>query len=424
MKRFYFIIVLALVTASCSQKIDSVFSQSASERLSAFEQECLDLLLSSENGWLIQYYPSSTREYGGFSLAAVFDDSGNVTIASDSDPYSPITSHYSINTANNVCLTFDTYNEYIHYYSDPDYSGSNEFGGDFEFAFLGGDSEELTFRGIKTGNTIKFTALETDIVTAAEQIMNIKEALEDNLIAMYESPFGTKLERQTRGYNLIAYTQDPDDSYSTITIPYAYSENGMTFYEAVEIDGVLVQDFTWDESTLTFTSNEDSWLQLKGTIHDNYRSYEDYIGTYTFVYYDQYYGTDISRAVTLTQNVAGSTYTLSDISVDYGYSVVVDYSPYGYYLTIYSQYVGTFNNYYYIWFCPVSSDGYVTWSTSAGVNIVNRSNNDAFIVMTFEDDGAWGPEFMLYAFYSSTPSSSTAAGYLEYMTPYTLVKIN
>ena len=78
--------VMALSTVSCVNEIEDVFPVSSSERLSQKERECLDLLLSSPQGWLIQYYPASTREFGGCTFAAVFNDDGSVTVTSEQAP--------------------------------------------------------------------------------------------------------------------------------------------------------------------------------------------------------------------------------------------------------------------------------------------------------------------------------------------------
>ena len=188
MKRSYFILsvaVAALFAGACTNEIEDVFPQTAAQRLNEAEQECLDLLLSSENGWFIQYYPSSGREYGGFSFSARFDDEGNVTMTSElaADPAVTATSHYSINTSTSVTLTFDTYNSYFHSLSDPDIYGTNALGGDFEFAFESGDESRIVFRAIKTGNRIVFTALDdnTDVVAAISNVLDMKN---DNITAI------------------------------------------------------------------------------------------------------------------------------------------------------------------------------------------------------------------------------------------------
>lgn len=419
MKKFYFTIVLALIAASCTNKIEGVFSQNASERINALEQECFDLLLSSENGWLIQYYPSSSRAYGGFTFAAVFEESGDVTVTADfaADPSATITSHFSINTSNGVCLSFDTYNEYIHYLSDPDYFSSNAYGGDFEFAFVGGDTEELTFRGIKTDNIIRFIALDTDIVSAMQQVVEIKN--EDKSFTMYVLSDGTELEGDADGYNLITYLEDPDDPYSTVTVPYAYSLTGITFYEPAELQGQLVQDFTWDASSLSFISNEeDTSVQIFGQRHENYISYTGYLGDYTFVY------SDGSRTLTLVENVYGTSYLLENF---FDYSPVVTYTPSGY-LTIFAQYLGPYGE-NYAWLCPYDySAGYYTWSTSVGLNLVNNGNDPDNLSFTFEDNGAWGSytatAFLIREFSSQTASSSTSVATIMRIRPSRMTKIN
>ena len=64
MKRLSYIfttILAAVSLSSCFNEIEDVFPQSSTERLTQEEQECLDLLLSSEQGWKVQHYPSASR---------------------------------------------------------------------------------------------------------------------------------------------------------------------------------------------------------------------------------------------------------------------------------------------------------------------------------------------------------------------------
>jgi hypothetical protein len=110
---------------------------------------------------------------------------GDVAPNTTGDYTKTITSHYSINSSSSVVLSFDTFNDYIHYWSDPDPYSKNKFEGDFEWAFVEGDAKQMIFRGIKTDNKIIFTALETDIVSAMKGVFDTKNLVVDRLYKGY-----------------------------------------------------------------------------------------------------------------------------------------------------------------------------------------------------------------------------------------------
>ena len=431
MKKVFLIsaaVVMALSTVSCVNEIEDVFPESSSVRLSQRERECLDLLLSSPQGWLIQYYPASTREFGGCTFAAVFNDDGSVTVASEqaADASVTVTSHYSINTSSSVVLTFDTYNSYIHAWSDPDIYGQNYFDGDFEFAFESGDRQQLVFRAIKTGNRTVFTALDEsmDIVSAIEQVQDMK-----NQYFISYDVYGETIEANPSGYNCLTYwqlqTSGETSFYAYQEIPFAYSLDGITLYEPFELNGMSVQNFVWNADTETYVSTDatDQYgnpltIEAKGQRHPDFISYEGYLGTYTLT----------SSAGTYQLEFApsgdGSTYTVSGLE---GFSFTVGWTPSGY-LTLNAQYVGMYGP-YYAWICPWDSNsGYLTWSTSVGLNLVNEGNDPNNISFTFQDNGVWGTytanAILLYAFTSQTASSGTTAGSIAQIVPYSLVKNN
>ena len=423
MKRLSYIfttILAAVSLSSCFNEIEDVFPQSSTERLTQEEQECLDLLLSSEQGWLVQYYPSASRTYGGFAYAMKFGEDGNVTVAFEqaSDPEVTVTSHYSINGSSSVTLTFDTYNDYIHALSDPDFYGGNTFEGDFEFAFIDGSSERIEFRGIKTGNRIVFIALdaETDIISAINNVLDMK----NQYFMSYNLGGSIAMECDPQGYNNLYYTPDPQNPYAVQEVPFAYSVDGLTFYEPVPVGAGSVQDFAWNEEKECFVSKEDASVELVGERNPMFMDYEDYLGTYTLNY-----NRNASIEVTLTPAEYGSTYYMEGF---FGYTPVVSWTPSGF-LSLLCQYLGQDGS-YYVWLCPWDgATGYYTWSTSVGFNLVNNGTDPDNLVLTFEDNGAWGSyqatSILIYAFSSQTASSSTGLGYLEQVpSPTTLVKNN
>lgn len=418
-----------LLSVACVNQVEEVFDTKASERLEQTMLECQSLLTSAEYGWMIEYYPDSNQSYGGSTYAAKFENNGDVTVTGEvaqeisGDVSKTITSHYSINSSSSVVLTFDTYNEYIHYWSDPDDYSGNVYDGDFEFAFESGNAEEMIFRGIKTGNRIVFTALDTDIVTCVQQIVAIQNEVVDNLYLGYRWDDGnsTGIELyDDDNYNLLAYYPDGDTSGAYETIPYSYTSEGIGFYQPATINGITVQNFKWENNTFVSTDAVDASgtpvnVALSGFHCDNFMHYDTFIGSYLL----KYGSTEVP--VTLTEKVRYSSYTLSGLG---DYDLTIGYSKSDATLSLCSQYIGTYGS-YYIWCCPWDADsGYLTWTTTVGFTLSHNADPDN-LVLTFADNGVWGSytaNSILYYEFTAISGGSTVGPYARYAYIETMTK--
>ena len=421
----------AVLAVSCVYEIEDAFDQSASQRASSRVTECGELLTSAEYGWLIQYYPDPNRVYGGSTYAAKFGADGNVEVAWERAGIASETetSHYSINMSSSTVLTFDTYNDYIHYWSDPDYFSGNDYGGDFEFAYVKGDRDRMEFRGVKTGNRIVFTALGTDIVSAIRSVQNIRR----QYFVSYEmdgQPLGADPE-----YNVMTYeTTAADDPEFVVyeALPFAYSTTGIDFYEPVGIYGITMQHLVWNDDSETFTaadavdgSGASAEVVITGQRSPDYIAYDDFPGTYEMAY-----DGGETMQVEITSNGDYSTLNMLMEYKSDTYSFTLGWYPDGH-LSLTTQYVGMENDEYYIWFCPYSADNYLAYSEAYGFNLVSSGGSSDGISLAFEDNGEWSrgsSAISLYRFTSATTASSDtradAGRLLLLKNMETLTKIN
>ena len=139
---------------SCFKTEDDIFSESAAQRLDTLESTYRELLSSSENGWVLQYFASESEQ--GYPFVMQFDKTGSVTIAgnnseSTSGSYKEETSTYDFVQDMSVVLTFDTYNTIFHEFSQPSTDGVGH-GGDYEFQIKGvsADQDTIYLVGKKT----------------------------------------------------------------------------------------------------------------------------------------------------------------------------------------------------------------------------------------------------------------------------------
>ena len=71
--------VVALTMQSCLHDDNDVFDKSAADRIDAAVATAEEVLLSSQNGWVLHYYAGQEYAYGGLNLAMKFKD-GKVTM--------------------------------------------------------------------------------------------------------------------------------------------------------------------------------------------------------------------------------------------------------------------------------------------------------------------------------------------------------
>ncbi len=143
--------LVATLFVACAPDQDEIFDDSAAERIEANIKKIEQTLESSPNGWQFELFTGT----GGTNVMLKFAD-GKVQ-ASDylihgSDVVKE--SLYSVVQNGGPVLTFDTYNDVFHAYSDPvapgESTGDNEgLGADFEFVVESCTNDLIILRGLK-----------------------------------------------------------------------------------------------------------------------------------------------------------------------------------------------------------------------------------------------------------------------------------
>lgn len=164
MKKIISILLCSVVLfpfISCNNEEDDIFSSSSAERLNAAVTDNTDLLMSSSNGWIMQYFPNPETE--GYTYFMKFGKD-SVTIAGEnkylSNTYKEEVSCWEIIADNGPVLTFNSYNSIFHLFSNPEDpngdSGKLGLGlkGDYEFIILKSDENEIHLKGKKWGSYI------------------------------------------------------------------------------------------------------------------------------------------------------------------------------------------------------------------------------------------------------------------------------
>lgn len=406
-------LVMLVMVCGCTTQVDDVFEQNASARLNAHMAECKELLTSAPNGWVIEYYPERNRSYGGYIFLAKFDADGNVTVSGEvGGPSKKVTSHYSLVQSNSATLTFDTYNELFHYYADPDNGNGSSYEGDFEFTYMSGDADKMTFKGTKTGNVTTFRRMDdqTDWADYLNGVANVKNQM---LVSPYsyfvftgDNGQRVSFELDTN-YSILTYAPDESRPEELETMAFCYTENGISLYETVKVGSTDLEAFTWDEATGNLVSTAETGVVMEGTTSENYVPYDTFLGDWKLLY-----NTNRIMNVTISENVRGASYTLSGIS---SFDITLEYVKKDGNLSMTTQYLGRYGQ-YYVYLCPWDTTvGYLTWAEGVGCNLV-YNGDETNPELSFVDNGRWvnsvSSGMLYYAFTSAAAGNSTAAGSL------------
>ena len=273
MKKIYLLLLaLPLLLSSCLFDDDDVFDESASERMSNTLIDIREVLEGAQNGWMMEYYPNSTQTYGGYTMFMTFSGGNKVVVASErGDADETVESMYDLIADNGPTLTFNTYNAFVHYYSEPmniDGIGPDDsgMGGDYEFMVLEATPEKVTLLGKKTRNKIYMTPITSE---------NWIDQMEKYIVAANEFDAFRGFTYTVNGievavkksYRLLTFTYaDENEEVATQRIPYRVVPTGIAFYTPITIGGVEVNSMDYkvqgEVKTFVDTAGSDATLTV------------------------------------------------------------------------------------------------------------------------------------------------------------------
>lgn len=289
MKKLYYLLfmVFAITFTACTHEEEDLFAESSAERADAAIKADLDVLTAPENGWLMEYFPASMQEYGGYNMILAFGKDGKVSVASEiASPNLKLTSLYSLKQSAGVVLSFDTYNDIFHAFSDPSapLGGSKGYGfeGDYDFLILEATAEKVVLKGKKTGGYAVLTPMQGDW---AEFISSIHESEASMNFPKYELHIGDMVAGVSIAYRTLTFDfVDAEGNALTKTASYIITPTGYKFYEPIEINGKEISGFTYDAVNLIFTELNDNSITLVPIIPP---INEQFVGGDWFIAYSQ-----------------------------------------------------------------------------------------------------------------------------------------
>lgn len=239
--------ILSLSTQSCVNDEKDIFPVSASQRIADAQLKCAKILTDATTGWILSYYPN-TQKAGGTQFFITFSKDNKATVSmarADAANIPPQVSLYHIKSDAGPVLSFDTYNQFIHKFSEPTSDGVG-YDGDYEFVILEASADLITLKGKKSG-VVMYMHKNDSSESWADYVAKVVD-IESNLAT-------PKLSLNIEGEDIIA-TVNTERSFSfdytdnnvktEYSVPYVITNKGIELFEPLKIKGKTITAFDWN----------------------------------------------------------------------------------------------------------------------------------------------------------------------------------
>lgn len=339
MKRFlkiFTVMVAAVSLASCLKNQDDVFDEPGAIRMQEAIKAYKDTLGASTNGWILQYYPNHkyAPSIGGLNYWLKFDNDQTVEVWTNYQfgGGKVTVSLYDIISDQGPVLTFNTYNNIMHYFTTPSsnfYQGAES---DYEFVILGYSDGCFKLKGRKYGSIMYLNRIEDSNASTEDAINDyfqkamgfVGKIIRDGKYYAFKG-VDTAAVMMIQNYKLafVDYSAPKD----TISELFTETAKGYDLQHPVEVAGWKIRRLVlnYDEGSFDCIDEGAEDARFVYTQKpDFYKKYDEYLGDYWFVgsmlTFDVGGGTkEILDSVKVTLNeVKGHKYYTSDLVMKKG----------------------------------------------------------------------------------------------------------
>ncbi|MDY6377120.1 MAG: DUF4302 domain-containing protein [Bacteroidales bacterium] len=339
MKRFlkiFTVMVAAVSLASCLKNQDDVFDEPGAIRMQEAIKAYKDTLGASTNGWILQYYPNHkyVPSIGGLNYWLKFDNDQTVEVWTNYQfgGGKVTVSLYDIISDQGPVLTFNTYNNIMHYFTTPSsnfYQGAES---DYEFVILGYSDGCFKLKGRKYGSIMYLNRIEDSNASTEDAINDyfqkamgfVGKIIRDGKYYAFKGA-DTAAVMMIQNYKLafVDYSAPKD----TISELFTETAKGYDLQHPVEVAGWKIRRLVlnYDEGSFDCIDEGAEDARFVYTQKpDFYKKYDEYLGDYWFVgsmlTFDVGGGTkEILDSVKVTLNeVKGHKYYTSDLVMKKG----------------------------------------------------------------------------------------------------------
>lgn len=394
MKKIFLYLMLAAATfsiQSCLHDDEELFEESAAERIDKAVANARNILQSAPNGWHLEYYLGSEYSYGGYNFLVKFTEDRVYAAGEIAGDNTMVTwSSYDVVKDQGPVLTINTYNEILHFLTQPYSDQVDGFEGDFEFVLLDVTPDRIELKGKKWGNHMVLTRMDENVTW--ENYLDGITNITDNILFTYEGTFNNQAiygELDDNNHIWIAN----EDGTEEIEEPFIYTTKGLRLMSPVTFAGKEIQTFTYDVDKFTLTCDENPELKLSAVLPEGYQFYNEVnaaiVGDFTFSYN---YG-DID--VTITENADKTGWVMTGLVPKADIQITYDKKNGAAY--IFAQQLGTDSkgNPIFLAMWDLKGGGSLTWSTEASVKLVPSEtgfdivNGGTYAGLTFDSFILW-----------------------------------
>lgn len=391
--------------SACSLHDDTeLFGEPAAERLEKNVAADKTLLESAANGWELHLWTGKDYSGGGYTYFMKFAND-KVTVSSDIAPANmKTTSSYDVISDQGPVLTVNTYNEIFHYLAEPSMDDDDGEQQDYEFVIMRTTNDSIYLRGKKWGNHMVMTRVAES--TSWEDEINKIQQMDEDLMRTFSLVEGNDtLGGVSLGDDrILTYT----DKSGCKKIPYYVSTKGITLAKPLEVNGKALQELDYDADDMSLNPDGATaqGVKLSVKLPKNYMKYSEFAGDYNMT---TYWGAS-KLTLHLVPAGDGKTYLLKGMNANFDLTLTYDKTSGT--LSLNTQHLIDMGD-NQVWLCGWNAfgEGYLTWSTDAGM-IVSRDTNEAGTVLKFEPNdyvGLTTDSFILVLF-SGSPSNDTYKG--------------
>ncbi|MDE6637403.1 MAG: DUF4302 domain-containing protein [Muribaculaceae bacterium] len=244
-KSIYLATLAALALTACSSDNDGIFDQSAADRLEQYKKDYAEVLTENGGLWTMEYF--SNADEPGYVFVMKFDKNGSVEISANhkwiGGEFKQETSLWKMIADNGPVLSFNSYNNLFHIFSDPaNITGPDAPTGDFgdidETGFgHEGDYEFQVMEVSDNGQTVRLLGKKTlyDIyLHRLDPATDVNKYLDD----VKEVP-----NRFTQKFNNLTMTDEEGNLYRVYdmmtAIPSVYPLDGDAVSQTVSANGIF-----------------------------------------------------------------------------------------------------------------------------------------------------------------------------------------
>ena len=315
-----------LLFQSCLKDDEKVYGDNAGDRVEKFLTEAKTVLTSAEHGWHLGYFPHRQLKFGGFNYVLKFTADDNVTVWYEEKVGETRKSTYAMVGDDGPVLSFDTYNEFMHYYAKPSQGEYEAKDGDFEFILLKVTKDLITLKGKRSGNIMYMTRLDVEPADCLKEIQDLKDidhVYGGGTATINGTAFSTVFDMQNRRLTVM------DDQSNTITTrTFIFTKTGIQLADTIMVNNAVLKDFNFDKATNTFES-----AGVTFNLVSTYRNYSDFIGTYTIK--------ELNKTVKVVADVDGKSYKINDLT--YSGTPIAEYDSYWGSMTVSPQYLDSWS---------------------------------------------------------------------------------